>query len=353
MLEGGTELAPERTDNILWEGSRSDAPRGRAWQTEKGKMRTIVSVLLLAGSVTAAAQSFGGLQMEPECSVFIVKQGRGRPQQGLEMSGRYIFSLEDGGHVNVYDFKKADGVPVGGFELASSCPDNHANNAEFGIEKKRGASFPLMYISNGKVGSDIEWTCFVESIKRCGKKFSSELAQTIKLDISGFAERGYEPIFGAPSWLIDRERKALWVFSAHQRTTPKVTLRAEDNFYIAYRFRIPALSEGPEVTLTVDDLLQQVIFPYETWFTQAGCMQDGKIFYCFGVGKIDPENRPSRIRVYDTDSGTIIAKYNLNEEVPYEMEDLVIRDGWIYVNTNTSPRRGQGDPIIYKLSMPR
>ena len=309
--------------------------------------------MLLAACFSAAAQAFGGLQLNPECSEFIVKEGRKRPQQGMDISGRFLFSLEDGGHVNVYDFKKANPVPIGGFELASSCKDNHANNAEFGIEKKRGASFPLLYISNGKVGSDIEWTCFVESIKRCGKKFSSELVQTIKLDISGFAEKGYEPIFGAPSWLIDRERKALWVFSAHQRTTPAVTLRAEDNFYIAYQFRIPALSEGSEVILTVDDLVKQVIFPYETWFTQAGCMLDGKIFYCFGVGVIDPVGRPSRIRVYDTDSGTICAKYNLDEEIPYEMEDLAIRDGWIYVNTNTSIKRGQGKPVVYKLAMPK
>ena len=315
--------------------------------------KSIVSLVLLAACFSAAAQAFGGLQLNPECSEFIVKEGRKRPQQGMDISGRFLFSLEDGGHVNVYDFKKANPVPIGGFEPASSCKDNHANNAEFGIEKKRGASFPLLYISNGKVGSDIEWTCFVESIKRCGKKFSSELVQTIKLDISGFAEKGYEPIFGAPSWLIDRERKALWVFSAHQRTTPAVTLRAEDNFYIAYQFRIPALSEGAEVILTVDDLVKQVIFPYETWFTQAGCMLDGKIFYCFGVGVIDPVGRPSRIRVYDTDSGTICAKYNLDEEIPYEMEDLAIRDGWIYVNTNTSPRRGQGKPVVYKLAMPK
>ena len=319
-------------------------------------MRTkqlIVAILFLGFCVSASAQYFSGLQMDPDCSEFIVKQGRGRAQQGLEMSGRYIFSLEDGGHVNVYDFKKADGKPIGGFELASSMPDNHANNAEFGVEKKRGASFPLMYISIGKPGSDLDWTCFVESITRRGKRFSSELVQTITLDISGFADAGHEPIFGAPSWLIDRERKALWVFSAHQRTTPAVTLKAEDNFYIAYKFRIPSLSEGAEVTLTVADLQAEVIFPFETWFTQAGCMYDGKIFYCFGVGKLDPENRPSRIRVYDTDSGTICAKYNLNEEIPYEMEDLVIRDGWIYVNTNTNPKRGQGDPVIYKLSMPR
>ena len=82
-------------------------------------------------------------------------------------------------------------------------------------------------------------------------------------------------------------------------------------------------------------------------------MLDGKIFYCFGVGVIDPVGRPSRIRVYDTDSGTICAKYNLDEEIPYEMEDLAIRDGWIYVNTNTSPRRGQGKPVVYKLALPK
>ena len=315
--------------------------------------RAIVSLALLAACITAAAQAFGGLQLNPECSEFLVKEGRGRAQQGMEIYGRFMFSLEDGGHVNVYNFKKADTVPIGGFELASSCKDNHANNAEFGIEKKPGASFPLLYISNGKVGSDIEWTCFVESIRRCGKKFSSELVQTIKLDISGFAEKGYEPIFGAPSWLIDRERKNLWVFSARQRTTPKVTLRAEDNIYIAYKFRIPKLSEGPEVILTVDDLQAQVLFPYDVWFTQSGCMLDGKIFYCYGVGMIDPVERPSRIRVYDTDTGTILAKYELNEEIPLEMEDLVIRDGWIYVNTNNSIKRGQPKPIVYKLAMPK
>ena len=82
-------------------------------------------------------------------------------------------------------------------------------------------------------------------------------------------------------------------------------------------------------------------------------MKDGKIFYCFGVGEIDPEGRPSRIRVYDTDTGSICASYNLNEQIPLEMEDLSIRDGWIYVNTNNSVKRGQPKPRIYKLSLPK
>ena len=61
-------------------------------------------------------------------------------------------------------------------------------------------------ITNGKVGSELEWLCFVESITRRGKRFSSEIVQTIELDGSKWAEKGYVPIFGAPSWLVDRER---------------------------------------------------------------------------------------------------------------------------------------------------
>ena len=46
----------------------------------------------------------------------------------------------------------------------------------------------------------------MESITRRGKRFSSEIAQTIELDGSKWVEKGYVPIFGAPSWLVDRER---------------------------------------------------------------------------------------------------------------------------------------------------
>ena len=67
--------------------------------------RVFLATLMLCFGLAAAAQSFGGLQMEPDCSEFIVKKGRGRAQQGMEIYKRYIFSLEDGGHVNVYDFK--------------------------------------------------------------------------------------------------------------------------------------------------------------------------------------------------------------------------------------------------------
>ena len=312
--------------------------------------KLFILTLVATISANAIAQIYVVPEQNVECSIFLSKERKTGSQQGLEIHGDYIFCLEDGGHVNVYDFRKRSSEPVAEFELASSRPDNHANNASFGIETAKGASFPLMYITNGKVGSEIEWTCFVESITKKGRNFSSELVQTIRLDISGWEENGYAAIFGAPSWMIDKERKELWVFSARKRTVSKVTKNAWENQYIATKFRIPALSEGPEITLGTDDILDQAVFPFETWFTQAGCAHDGKIYYCFGLGRQDPE-RPSRIRVYDTDTRTISARYELQDEIPNEMEDIAIRDGWMYVNTNTKP--GKDTPHIYKVSMPK
>ena len=208
-----------------------------------------LSVVCLLISIPLIAQLYVEPEKEVECSVFLAKEGRGRAQQGLEIWDDYIFSCEDGGHVNIYDFKSADPKPVAGFELASSHPDNHVNNVCFGVETKRGASFPLLYITNGKVGSELEWLCFVESITRRGKRFSSEIAQTIELDGSKWAEKGYVPIFGAPSWLVDRERGFIWIFSARKRTVAKVTKHAWENQYVATKFRIPSLSEGANCLL--------------------------------------------------------------------------------------------------------
>ena len=316
--------------------------------------RLLVIALLLAPAFARAQDAETALPPfeDPEVSVFIAKQGRGRAQQGMALWGRYIFSCEDRGHVNIYDFRKADPQPVASFDLASSGKDNHANNAEFGVEKKKGASFPLLYVSIGKVGCDIEWNCYVESVTRRRGVWTSELVQTIILDrCEGWAEAGFTPIFGSPSWLVDRERGFLWAFSAIRRTTPQVTPDPKDNLYVATKFRIPKLSEGPEVHLGVKDILGQVTFPSDIGFMQAGCMHDGLIYYCFGVGNRD-EKRPAAMRVYDTDSGRIAARYDLFDLVLQEPEDCFLKGRWIYLNANT-PSKGDIVPNLYRISLPK
>ena len=315
-------------------------------------MKKIVTLLVLLLSVTLAAQA--QLLVEPEqrvdCSVWFNKggifnsEGKRISQQGMEMWGNYIFSLMDKGYCNVYSFSRRDSLPVAKFKLASFGTNNHANNASFGVETKPGASFPLMYVTNGKVGSDIEWTCFVESITKKGKKFSSEIAQNIVLDGTDWVSLGYTSIFGAPAWMVDRERGFLWVFSARKRTVVNVTKNAWENQYVATKFRIPLLSEGKVIHLSGADILDQVVFPYDVWGTQAGCVHDGKIYYCFGFGN-KYELTTSRIRIYDTDRRVISNRYELKDDVHEEMEDIVVQDGWMYVNTNSSR--------IYKISLPK
>lgn len=301
--------------------------------------------------LVADAQFYIDTLKNVDAQIFIPKVRYAGAQQGMEIFNDLIFSIEDGGHVNVYDFKTADVKPIAMFELGSAQKDNHANNASFGIETQKGATYPLLYISVGKPGSEIDLTCFVESITKKGRKFSSKLVQKIILDINGWAAEGYVPIFGSPSWMVDQKREDLWVFSARKRTTPKVTLNDWENQYIATKFRVPALSEGSEVTLTVDDILEQIVLPYDTGFTQGGDVYDGKLIYGFGVGHQDA-TRPSRIRIYDLDRRVICARYNVQDEVPLEIEDIKLYKGYLYVNTNNNPRKTSNPPSIYKVALP-
>lgn len=313
--------------------------------------RLLAYAIALILTVPAAAQLYVEPEKDVECEVFLTKEFEGNAHQGMEIHGKYLFALYDGGHVNVFDFTRPERPALAGFELASSRKDNHANCANFGVETKRGASFPLLYVSNGLVGGDIEWTCFVESITRRGKRFTSEIAQTITLDTSGWEKAGYVQIYGAPCWMIDRERQALWIFSARQRTTPKITKHAWENQYIATRFRIPKLSEGESVTLSSNDILDQVLLPFDVGFTQSGTVHDGLIYYCFGTGAKD---KPSAIRIYDTDSRTIAARYDLQKQIPIELESLAVVDGYIYANSNINPKKDTGyKPVVWKISLPK
>lgn len=314
--------------------------------------KTALIFTAIALPLAASAQLYVEPQTEVDCSVFLSKDRGSRPQQGMDICSDWIFCLEDGGYARVFNFRKPSEGAVAEFTLASAQKDNHSNNASFGIETKKGASFPLLYVTVGKPGSEIDYKCFVESITRKGKKFTSELAQTITLDPEGWEEKGYATIFGAPSWMVDRVRGELWVFSARKRTVKKVTVNEWENQYVATKFRVPALSEGTQVTLGADDILDQAVFPFETWFTQAGCAHDGKIYYCFGLGKQNPAY-PSRLRVFDTDTRTISARYELQEQIPQEMEDVCLHDGWLYVNTNTNPKKTSATADIYRLSLPK
>lgn len=268
-------------------------------------------------------------------SIFLKKSGYTKSQQGMDISDDYIFIMQNEGRCLVYDYRTRDAKPVGEFSLESASKDNHANCANFGVEKAEGGSFPLLYVTVGKYHVPIEWTCHVESITLKDGVFSSKLVQKIHLDASHWQEKGYKAIFGCPAWMIDRERKNIWIFSALKRTLLKTTGDPATNKYIATKFRLPKLQEGKEITLTADDILDQVTFPFDAYVTQAGCMRDGKIYYSFGFKRSKHPETPSKLRVYDTDTGRICSSIELEEVIEEEMEDISIYKGKMYINTNS------------------
>lgn len=266
---------------------------------------------------------------------FMIKSGNKAAWQGMAISSGLIFAAENSGRCCVFDMATRKSSPIATFMFGSAEPDNHSNMLNFGTETKPGASFPLLYVTVGKPNVPIEWTCMVESITRNGKNFTSELVQTITLDQSSFKAKGLQEMFGCPAWLVDRERGFLWVLSARIRTLKKTCPDPSANNYILTKFRIPKLEEGEKIVFTVDDVLAQVIFPFDAYITQGGCMRDGKVYYSFGFKYSKHPDTPSQIRVFDTDSGTISSSIDLTAIIPEEMEDLAIYDGRLYANTNS------------------
>lgn len=269
-------------------------------------------------------------------SVYMLREPtrKGFAPQGMTIHDDLLFSVHNQGEVKVYDYITRSEKPLDTFRLESFGFDNHANVANFGTETAPGASFPLLYVSVGKPGVDIEWTCHVESITRSRDGFSSRLVQRITLDATSFLDKGYIPLWGCPLWLVDRERGYLWVFSAPLRTKASVMGAFENNRYTATQFRLPKLSEGERVTFTADDVISQKSFEFDAYATQGGCMRDGKIYFSFGFGAKHPES-PSKVRVYDTDKGELVTRLDFKGVIDEELEDVAIYNGKMYLNTNS------------------
>lgn len=304
-----------------------------------------ISACLLAMPIAASAQLLVEPVQNPECVKFFDKGPRVKSNQGMDIYGDYLFNFLDGGTCQVFDIRKSGSDPIDTFTLASARKENHCNQVNFGNVTLKGAATPLAYITVGKVGSPIEFTCFVESFSKKGKKWKSDLVQTITLDTTGFHKNNVLSIFGCPSWLVDKERNEIWALSALKRTMPKTTGEPYNNKYVLLKFDLPSLAQGKDVTLKAKDVKDQRIFDFDAYATQGGCAHDGKIYYSFGFGKARNYECPSKVRVFDTDRRVISARYDLKDEIPEECECVSVPgDGYMYINTNSN--------AVYRMPLP-
>ena len=255
----------------------------------------------------------------------------GKGSQGMDIWGGVLFSAKDTGYVCLYDFAKKQSNPFATIQLASASAENHSNVLNLAAQKADGSPYPLMYVTVGNVGASIEYYCHVEKIIETDGVYSSQLIQTIILDTSGFSAAGFQSIFGSPQWLLDKVRNQLWVFSAIKRTTEAVTGNMRTNKYVATCFNVPDISSA-NVTLTANDIVKQSIFEFDAYATQGGCIYNGIIYYTFGFGGTTG-NSTSKIRVFDTDSNSILSRINLAGIMNDEPEDCCVYNGKLYMQT--------------------
>lgn len=260
-------------------------------------------------------------------SLYMNKQNNS--SQGFSIVDSLMFVAHDGGSCDVYDFKTRDFI--NSFSFASSSLSNHCNCINFGSTRVSDYSLPLVYISNGKMGSKGEWTCNVEAITLMNTSFHSRIVQTITLDVSEFNDYGYLIPWGCPVWLVDAKRNNLWVWSANIRTIYSVTGSFGNNCYHATCFKVPDV-EIRDVVLTASDVVEQVAFDFDAYATQGGCMDDGIIYYSYGFGQ---NLMPSRIRAYNVDTKNICLRIDLDMIVYEELEDLAVLGEDLYINTNS------------------
>ncbi|WP_295728814.1 hypothetical protein [uncultured Muribaculum sp.] len=305
-------------------------------------MKKGLTYLLLAGVITGMPPQ-ESRAADTRCEVAYTKDASRRSQQGMALWGDLLLAFEHGGHCTVYDRSSGSLRNAGEFDVESSSPANHCNQANFGIERLPGAEMPVIYLSVAQPKSALDMRCHVESVSRKDGKWSSSLVQTIELDTAGWAKSELNTIFGAPSWLIDRERVSLWVLSGRVRTVPAAMPTFAHNKLVATRFRLPAISEGKFVRLGADDVVEQAVFDMDAYATQSGCIHDGKIFYSFGFGDKYPATT-SKIRVYDLDSRCVTARVDLDSLIRQECEALMVDGDRMLVNTNSA--------LIYSVTLP-
>lgn len=232
--------------------------------------------------------------------------------QGFAVSGKYGFLVRDKGQCNVFNLEEPSFVNAFYLEKNTS----HCNNACFGPDKPSpDAEFPYFYVSECRE----DRSCFVYEITTEGSK----LVQRIFYDDS--------TVEGAIDWAVDPERRLIYAYEGMGRGREK---------YMRV-FRLPKVSEGPEVHFKLKDCKQ--FFPiYGLYIGQGSAVRNGNIYLTQGIPKTDMD-----LHIFDLDGNRLKA---LNfRPIGLEPEGIDIQNGWIYVAFHTPKRPRHSNIWRFKL----
>ena len=225
--------------------------------------------------------------------------------QAAGIFNNYIVRLYDGGWCTICKLNEDDSVTLlQKFALKTQgFTKNHAGAGGFDFVKHDGDDFPYMVYGNSTLPI---W--YVENIHLNG---TSELLQTINVTNVGPEGRWYN---------VHPTEDGYYLFFNIDKATGK-------NVFIA-KIRKPSLSEGSEVTLTENDVVDSFTIHLDKFIEmQDGCVYDGKLWFAFSSGN------GGDIKIFDLNSHKMTHTIPINM-IPNELEDLCIYNDYLWVFYN-------------------
>lgn len=230
--------------------------------------------------------------------------------QGFDIYKDVIFQCYDKGTCATYDLNT--GRQIGTFTLGSGYASNHCGNANFGVEfPQDNTEFPALYVS----GDLTTKACYVESVTTT----HSDLIQTIYFDIT--------PSYTGGQVIVDKVRNRLIYM---QREIPSIYNAM--NQYKITEFRIPLLSEGPEVHFTNDDIIgERYELGYYSPLYQGACAYQNSILQTHGYAT-NSFGVTVGIMNFDIATHKLSRYIDLTNLVPHEPQGITIYGNRLIVN---------------------
>ena len=233
-----------------------------------------------------------------------------RYAQSLAIYGDYIVFFYGGGGHEGSIWRISDETKLGDISFPYTGNEPHGNTLSFGVEFATGnTDLPLLYLSE----CFNDGRCLVYDLHLNG---TITLVQTISANIGA-------DIFGSPlgDWVIDKDSRSLFSVRYHINSYTA----AEGNYVNICRFRLPSLSEGEEITLLENDVLDFFTSPFFA-YSQDKSIYGGLLY--IGAGN-ENASAKQQVIVLSTTDGHIVAKIDLHgyNNEPEGLE--VIEDGLV------------------------
>ena len=240
--------------------------------------------------------------------------------QSAAAYGKHMVMLTSSSGINVFDLDSYDNEGTGQIADLSA----HCNAATFGTEfYAEGDTYPLLYV-NAYQNNLPKGTCYVVRLAEEDSTFTGTVVQTITV---GFVT---DPIWTDTTstrtygnFCIDRENGFLYA----------LVLRDVEQVTRIFKFALPTISDGTEVTLTQADIIEYFDVDY------LAIMQDcevcnGKIFVMAGDASY-----PHILKVIDTQKKAVVSKVNLLDVSTAEPQSVVMYDGHAFLGIGVTVYR--------------